>query len=62
MELEVRADKADEVDDIAAAALSNKARYVDVDNPLGIPWYFLDAIHNLESSRRFTRHHQTGPD
>lgn len=58
--LEVRVDKYDAVDDIADAVLSNKGRYVDVSKPLKIPWYFVAAVHNLESSRRFTRHLHNG--
>jgi len=58
--LEIRVDKYDAVDDIADAVLSDKGRYLKVSTPLKIPWYFVAAVHNLESSRKFTRHLHNG--
>lgn len=44
----------------AEIALENKARYVAVGDPLGIPWWFVAGIHLLESSFNFTRHLHNG--
>lgn len=38
----------------------NRARYESVGNPMGIPWHFIAAIHNLESSRSFLTHLHNG--
>lgn len=50
----------DDVDAIADSILEQKNRYVSVAEPLSIPWYFVAAIHNLESSLRFTKHLHNG--
>jgi lysozyme family protein len=40
--------------------LKNRARYELVGEPLGIPWYFIGAIHTMECSQRFTLHLHNG--
>jgi lysozyme family protein len=44
------------VDQIAA----EQARYAAVAATVGAPWYFVAAIHNMESSLNFTRHLHNG--
>jgi lysozyme family protein len=38
----------------------NQVRYQDVGTPLGIPWYFIAAIHFMESSLNFKCHLHNG--
>ncbi len=57
---EIRQERFGEVDAVAVAVLRDRARYEQVGDPLGIPWYLVAAIHNLESSRRFDRHLHNG--
>jgi lysozyme family protein len=40
--------------------LKNKAAYEAVAGSLGIPWYFISVIHNMESGLNFTRHLHNG--
>ena len=37
-----------------------KDRYTSVGDPLNIPWYFIAAIHTMESSRKFSTHLHNG--
>jgi lysozyme family protein len=39
---------------------ANKAKYLSVQKELGIPWFFVACIHNMESSLNFTRHLHNG--
>lgn len=48
------------VDGIVSRILPNQARYQSVAVPLGIPWYFVAVIHNMESGLRFDRHLHNG--
>jgi lysozyme family protein len=57
---QVRLEKTDTVESILSRLEQNRDRYEYVVSPLGIPWYFLGAIHNMESSLRFTRHLHNG--
>ena len=57
---EIKPDKFSKVDAIVDGVIADKARYEAVAGQLDIPWYFIAAIHNLESSRRFTRHLHNG--
>lgn len=49
-----------EVDSIATKILANRSRYERVGTPLGIPWYFIGVVHNMESSLDFTKHLHNG--
>lgn len=51
----IRPEWKDPVDRKARAVLANKDRYVAVSDALGgnIPWYFIGAIHSLESNLTF---------
>ncbi len=57
---EIRVDKFSAVDNIVDKILGNRTRYEAVASHSKIPWYFIAAIHNLESSQRFTRHLHNG--
>ena len=56
----LREDNADAVDTIVAEFEQNRSRYLAVGQPLGIPWYVIAVIHNMESSRSFDRHLHNG--
>lgn len=57
---EIRPARRAAVETIVSSVIAQKARYEAVGDPLGIPWYFIAAIHNLESSLRFNRHLHNG--
>lgn len=48
------------VENIIKRIITNKERYVLVGNPLGIPWYFIAVIHNMESGLSFNGHFHNG--
>lgn len=50
----------DLVESIIARLLPNQNDYEDVASQLGIPWYFIAVIHNMESSLNFSRHLHNG--
>ncbi len=56
----IRDDKADDIDEIITDLEQHRSRYVEVGQPLGIPWYAIAVIHNMESSRNFERHLHNG--
>lgn len=57
---EIRPARFSDVDAIVDGVLRDQTRYEGVGKRLGIPWFFIAAIHNLESGRRFTRHLHNG--
>lgn len=57
---EVRANRAAEVDRLVDRLATNRQRYEAVGGPLGIPWPFIAAVHNMESSQRFSGHLHNG--
>lgn len=58
--LEVRSARAAEVDRLVEQALALKPRYLSIGEPLGVPWYFIAAVHLRESSYRVDRHLHNG--
>jgi len=48
------------VDKFVATAVQNRSRYEAVGTPLNIPWYFIAAIHSMESSQSFNGHLHNG--
>lgn len=52
--------KAGAVENIISKITPNKSRYETVGNRLGIPWYFIAVIHNMESGLSFKRHLHNG--
>lgn len=57
---ELQAEHFSTVDTLVDKILSHRSRYVHVADALGIPWYFIAAIHNMESSQNFSRHLHNG--
>ena len=52
--------RASVVDNLAGTIEQNRNRYAAVGDPLGIPWYFIGVIHNMESSQNFNKHLHNG--
>lgn len=50
----------DTVDRLADRLYSHKGRYEAVASELGVPWYVVGAIHNMESSQNFSAHLHNG--
>lgn len=57
---EIKPDRQDAVENLIGKIVENKDRYRAAGKPLGIPWYFIGPIHNMESSQRFDRHLHNG--
>jgi lysozyme family protein len=57
---DIRPAKLSEVDSLVTKIITNRSRYQAVGSALGIPWYFIGAIHNMESALRFTGHLHNG--
>jgi len=57
---EVNESKFSAVDEIVDRILANQNRYEVVSAGTGAPWYFIAAVHNMESSQRFDRHLHNG--
>ena len=51
---------ADDVSQAIARIMPKQARYLSVADPLGIPWYFVAFVHNLECSLNFNLHLHNG--
>ncbi|OPX20560.1 MAG: hypothetical protein BZ151_03190 [Desulfobacca sp. 4484_104] len=56
----IRDEKISEVEAILNKLIDYRNRYLAVGEPLGIPWYFIAVIHNMESSLNFARHLHNG--
>ena len=56
----VRPAKAQEVETLISRIEANRNRYAAVADPLGIPWYFVGIIHNMEASLNFKTHLHNG--
>jgi lysozyme family protein len=48
------------IDPVVDLITANKARYQAVSAKLGVPWYFIGILHNMECSCRFTTHLHNG--
>lgn len=57
---DIRPQFAREVNTLVDRIVAQKPRYIAVGTPLGIPWYFIGAVHSLESSLKFTGHLHNG--
>lgn len=57
---EINLDKLSSVESIVNKIVLNQTRYEEVGNDLGIPWFFIGAIHNMESSLNFNCHLHNG--
>ena len=59
---EVKSYKVNQVDRIVDRIITNKKRYVFVDNKTDVPWYIIAVLHNMESSGSFKHHlHEGSP-
>jgi len=56
----IRPDRASEVESIVRKIEANRSTYEKVDTSLGVPWYVVAVIHNMESSLNFTKHLHNG--
>lgn len=56
----IRQEKAKQVETILSKIEPNRNRYAAVGDPLGIPWYFVGVIHNMEASLNFKTHLHNG--
>ncbi len=54
------ASRFDAIDTLVDRLLEQRRRYEEVARSLEIPWYFVAAIHNMESDQDFTRHLHNG--
>ena len=52
--------RSDEVNRLVKAIVQNRNRYAAVGDPLGIPWYFVGVVHNMECSLNFSLHLHNG--
>lgn len=57
---DVRPERAAEVEALMQRVLSQQARYGQAESRRGVPWYFIAAVHQMESSGRFDRHLHNG--
>lgn len=49
-----------EVNQVIARIMPHQARYHAVADPLGIPWYFVALVHNMETALNFNCHLHNG--
>lgn len=56
----IRKERIQRVEDIISNIVRSRDRYLAVGEPLGIPWYFIAVVHNMESALNFTRHLHNG--
>ncbi|MBV9924445.1 MAG: hypothetical protein JOZ96_05335 [Acidobacteria bacterium] len=56
----INAARAGVVDKLSGTIEQNRNRYAAVGDPLGIPWYFIGVIHNMECSQNFNLHLHNG--
>ena len=47
-------------DSLVQKISNQRSRYESAGDPIGVPWYFIGAVHNMESSLRFDRHLHNG--
>lgn len=57
---EVRPERMSDVDRILDAMLANRSHYLQAGATVVAPWYFVAAIHQMESGGRFDRHLHNG--
>lgn len=57
---EAKSTQFDTIDKLVDLIISHRTRYEHVADDLGIPWYFIAVIHNMESSQNFSKHLHNG--
>lgn len=58
--MEIKPEKKEEINKTIALIRENQNRYVNVSQPLNIPWFFIAIIHQLECGGSFRRHLHNG--
>lgn len=58
--MEINAGRGAEFDSIVFKIKKNQLRYEVVSHTVGVPWYVVAVIHNMEASLNFTRHLHNG--
>jgi lysozyme family protein len=56
----IRPERADEVNRLVDALADSRARYAQVERAIGVPWFFVAVVHNMECSQRFSGHLHNG--
>jgi lysozyme family protein len=56
----IRPERIGTVEGILARLMENRQRYGSVADGMGIPWFFVAVIHNMESSLSFSKHLHNG--
>jgi lysozyme family protein len=56
----IRPERAQEVERIVRAILNTRARYTQVFGTIGVPWFFIAAVHNMEANLNFMCHLHNG--
>jgi lysozyme family protein len=56
----IRPERVNAVQEIVGDLYANRSRYQSVAGALGIPWFFVAVIHNMEAGRDFTKHLHNG--
>jgi len=59
-ECKIKKEKLDLIDSRINSILTHKDRYISIAKKLGIPWYLIAVIHNMESGGNFNRHLHNG--
>lgn len=56
----IHSNRMDTVKDLVRKITTNQLRYTALGTALGIPWYFIGVVHNMESSLNFSKHLHNG--
>ncbi len=56
----IRENRIQQIEEIIVQIETHRNRYCTVGEPLGIPWYVIAVIHNMESALNFTTHLHNG--
>lgn len=57
---EVRMEHLAAAKQLAGALLANQSRYAELEKKIGVPWFALGALHQMEASGSFYRHLHNG--
>lgn len=57
---EIRPERSQEVESIVRKIVANRTSYDKVETTLGVPWFVVAVIHNMEASLNFTKHLHNG--
>src|SRR4051812_14713939 len=57
---DIRSDRKAAVETLVTQIASNRERYERAGSKVGAPWFFVGAVHSMESSLSFTKHLHNG--